>query len=97
MVTKTMMGRESRGSEALKGEKEGILRGPDLSQHKRGFSFRQWTEHESPKNGQVGQKEKGLEVNPNEMSSSVQEMKVAMAWRAEIAGGQSTTVGGMLE
>ena len=97
MVTKTMMGRESRGRVALKGEKDGILRGPDLSQQRRGFSFLQCTEHESPKNGHVGQKAKGLEVNPKEMSSSVQEMKVAMAWRAEIAGGQSTTVGGMLE
>ena len=97
MVTNTMTGRESRGRVELKGKKEGIFRGPDLSQHKRGFSFLQCTEHESPTKGHVGQKKKGFEVNPREMSSSVHEMKVAMAWRAETAGGQSTTVGGMLE
>ena len=81
----------------LNGVKEGIFRGPDLSQQRRGFPLRKCTEHESPTKGHVGQNGYGLDVKPLASSSSELTMKAAMACSAETAGGHSTTVSGMEE
>ena len=97
MVTYAMMGKESRGRVELKGVKCGIFRGPDLSQHRRGFSFLTCTEQESATKGQVGQKGKDFEVKPFSMSASVVSTKHAINLSAETAGAHSTRVKGMLE
>ena len=96
MVTYTMVGKESKGREALNGVKWGIFRGPDLSQQRRGFSFLTCTEHESATKGHVGQNGNDFEVKPLSMSDSVVSTKHAINWSAVTAGAHSTKVKGML-